>query len=83
MEAPKKTLLQKALTKGEPKDLDRDEVLDIVYWFRCLVGLTIGLLAGIMGITGYPVILIFGVSLFGLTHFYLTSYLEVDQDDFN
>ena len=30
MEAPKKTLVQKAVTKGEPKDLDRDEVLDIV-----------------------------------------------------
>ena len=83
MEPPKKSLLQKALTKGEPKDLDRDEVLDIVFWFRSTIGLAIGLIAGILGLTGYPVILIFGVSLFGLTNLYLTNYLEVDQDDFN
>lgn len=78
-----KSLIEKALTKGEPGQLDRDDVLDIIFWFRLSLGLFIGTTAGVLGLTGFPVIGAFGVLLFGCTWLYYSRYLEIDEQDFN
>ena len=81
--APKQSLLSKALTRGEPQNLNKDEVLDLIFWSRSIIGLVLGLVAGILGLTGFPVIVTFIVALFGGSYFYYSKFLEVDTDDYN
>ena len=33
-ELPKRSLLEKALTPGEPELLTKDDVLDLIFWLR-------------------------------------------------
>jgi hypothetical protein len=80
---PKRSLLEKAMTKGAPEKLTKDDVLDVVFWFRCLVSLLFGLTCGILGLTGYPVIMGYVACLYTLNSFYTASYLQIDEDDFN
>ena len=63
--------------------MTKDDVLDVVFWFRCLTSLIFGLIAGVLGLTGYPVILGYGVSIVTLSYTYTGKYLEIDEDDFN
>ena len=79
----KKSLITKALTRGEPENLDKDEVLDLIFWIRAIIGLVVGLVAGILGLTGFPVIMTFIASLFGGSYFYYSKFLEVDTEDYN
>ena len=82
-EAEKPTLLSRALTSGSAKDMERDELLDIVYWFRSFLGLVVGLTAGLLKLTGAPVIMMFAALIFGLTFWYLTKFLEIEEGEFN
>ena len=43
----------------------------------------VGSVAGVAKITGAPVFVAFGVSIFGLTYLYYSRFLEVDEEDFN
>ena len=81
-EGPKKSLWEKALTKGSPQQLKRDEFLDILFWVRQLIGLAIGLIAGVFGLTGYPVFIIYIAGLYGGSQVYYSKYLEVDESDY-
>ena len=40
-------------------------------------------MAGILKLTGAPVIGAFVVLMFGITYLYYTRYLEIDDQDFN
>ena len=73
-----KSLLEKAMTPGS--QLDRDEILDIVFWLRQLIALTIGLTAGVLKFTGAPVITVFSVALFFMPQVYLSKFLEVQEE---
>ena len=42
-----------------------------------------GLIAGFLGLTGYPVILGYGASVITLSYTYTAKFLEIDEDDFN
>jgi hypothetical protein len=79
----KRSIWEKALTKGMPDKLSRDDVLDLVFWFRCMVSLVFGLASGILGLTGYPVIMGYVACLYTLNSLYIGSYLQIDEDDFN
>ena len=63
--------------------MNKDEIFDIIFWFRQIIGLIIGLVAGILGLTGYIVIVFFIISVFGGSYFYLTKFLVIDEDEFN
>ena len=71
------------MTQGDAQSLSKDEILDIVFWFRCLVSLIFGSIAGLSGLTGYLVIVGYGVSMILLNNLYTGRYLEIDEDDFN
>ena len=53
------SFMEKAL--GKVENLDRDDVLDLIFWFRILVGVVIGTAAGVVGLTGFPVIVAIGI----------------------
>jgi len=77
------TIMELARRARDPQSLEKDEVLDTIFWFRMMIGLLIGLGAGGLGLTGYPVIVAFGVSVFGLSQLFQTRFLQIDEDDFN
>ena len=63
--------------------MNKDEIYDIIFWFRQIIGLIIGLVAGILGLTGFLVIVFFIIAVFGGSYFYLTKFLQIDEDEFN
>merc|ERR1712166_760127 len=77
------TIMELARRARDPQSLEKDEVLDTIFWFRMFVGLLVGLGAGGAGLTGYPVIVTFGVSVFGLSQLFQTRFLQIDEDDYN
>ena len=58
------------------------ETLDFVFWFRQLVGLTIGLSAGMLHLSGAYVIIGFLAGVFILSNLYAYKVLNVNDDDF-
>ena len=58
-------------------------MLDIIFWFRILVGLAVGTIAGLLKLSGAPVIVAFGVLAYGGSYLYYSRFLEVDESDIN
>ena len=58
------------------------EALDLVFWFRQLVGLSIGLTAGCLHLTGMYVLIGFVVAIFVLSNMYAYKVLNLNDDDF-
>ena len=58
------------------------ETLDYVFWFRQLIGLGMGLAAGVLHLSGVYVILGFWVTMFVLSNLYTTKVLNVCEEDF-
>jgi hypothetical protein len=58
------------------------ETLDFVFWFRQLVGFSIGLTAGMLHLTGMFVILGFVAAVMILSNMYAYKVLNVSDEDF-
>ena len=58
------------------------ETLDFVFWFRQAIGLSIGLGAGMLHLTGMYVIIGFVVVMLALSNIYVYKVLNVSDDDF-
>ena len=71
--------MQKAL--GQDENLERDEVLNLIFWYRVLGGISLGATAGVLGISGWPVISAFIFIIFPGVIFY-QFFLQVEYDDF-
>jgi len=61
---------------------DKDEFLDVIYWFRQILGVAFGLLWGIVAVKG-----IFGLALFaalnaGLLYVYFSGFQSVDEEEY-
>ena len=76
---PKRSLLEKALTPGEPELLAKDDVLDLIFWLRQIIGIGVGTAAGVAKFIGAPVMVAYGVLVFGLTFLYTSRFLQVDD----
>ena len=58
------------------------ETLDFVFWFRQMVGITVGLTAGMLHLTGVYVIIAFFVIMYVLSSLYSSKVLNVSDEDF-
>ena len=58
------------------------ETLDFVFWFRQVIGLIVGLTAGLLHLTGMYVIIGFVVLMMVLSNMYAYKVLNVSDDDF-
>ena len=47
------------------------------------MGLSIGIGAGVLGLTGLPVIIVFGVFVYMSSYMYINRFLQIDEQDFN
>ena len=63
-------------------DITKMEALDFVFWFRQMIGLTIGLTAGLLHLTGMYVIIGFVAAIFILSNMYAYKVLNLNDDDF-
>ena len=59
------------------------EALDFVFWFRQLLGFSIGLTAGLLHLTGMYVMIAYWAAIFILSNLYTSKVLNVSDEDFN
>ncbi|CAD5232161.1 unnamed protein product [Bursaphelenchus xylophilus] len=61
---------------------DKDDLLDVLYWGRQILGLLVGIVWGLIPLKGLLAILIYvAISTFA-GHFYVTSYQGQDEENF-
>ena len=58
------------------------ETLDFIFWFRQVVGLSIGLMAGVLHLTGAYVMIGYILSVFIASNLYAYKVLNISDDDF-
>jgi hypothetical protein len=71
----KTTIVLKALG-GRASELDRDELLDVIFWYRQLIGILMGSISGVLKLKGAPVVIAFGVFLFGATYMFYRRHID-------
>uniref|UniRef100_A0A7S2V656 Rab5-interacting protein n=1 Tax=Fibrocapsa japonica TaxID=94617 RepID=A0A7S2V656_9STRA len=81
-EVEEKTMWQKAMIQGAAWDKETfEEFLDVVYWLRQVVALVLGLVWGLVPLTGLPAIISFaGVNYLSVWAYY-AKYVGVDEDE--
>ncbi|KAL5021985.1 hypothetical protein ScPMuIL_001140 [Solemya velum] len=75
------SLLSKAFTP-ESNWTDKDEFLDVIYWFRQILGVVLGIVWGILPLKGFLGLLLFFVVNLGLMYMYYASFQRVDEEEF-
>ena len=63
-------------------DINKMETLDLVFWFRQIVGFSIGVSAGMLHLTGMYVVIGFLVAIMTLSNIYAYKVLNVSDEDF-
>ncbi|XP_043270110.1 respirasome Complex Assembly Factor 1 [Venturia canescens] len=61
---------------------DKEEFLDVIYWGRQAIGIIIGIAWGLIPLKGFPALLLFVLVNAGVTYLYLSSYQQVDEEEF-
>ena len=76
---PQLSLWQKFRTRGALSE--PDDALKTAYWIRQTMGISLGILFGILRLTGAPTILSFLVLSFLLPPAFLTNYHDIDLEE--
>jgi len=71
-------LLKLALTYDS--NPSKEEFFDIVHWLRQIIALVLGVVAGYLHLTGFPIIAAFFIINFGFFHIYATKYLNFEDE---
>jgi hypothetical protein len=58
---------------------DKDAVMDALYWVKQIVSFILGAVAGTMHLTGFPIVVCFGVLLTAFSLFYAWQVLRADD----
>ncbi|KDR15294.1 uncharacterized protein C20orf24 homolog [Zootermopsis nevadensis] len=61
---------------------DKEEFLDVIYWFRQALGIIIGLLWGLIPLKGFIALLLFVLVNAGLVYMYFTNFQGVDEEEY-
>lgn len=61
---------------------DKDEFLDIIYWLRQVLGIILGLIWGIIPLTGVVGLSLFFVCNAGILYLYFSGFQKVDEEEF-
>lgn len=71
----------KAITPNSTFE-DKDELLDIVYWGRQIVGAILGVIFGIIPLKGMVGIGLFCILSCGITYLYCIKFQGVDEEEY-
>lgn len=72
---------ENASTAGGGSRMEKNDVLDAVYWARQVVAVLIGLVWGAAGFTGFAAIVAFGAVSVAAVIFYYSRFLGVDPEE--
>ncbi|XP_033114529.1 uncharacterized protein RAB5IF homolog [Anneissia japonica] len=61
---------------------EKDELLDVIYWGRQIVGVIFGLLWGIIPMKGIVGLALFCAINAGILYIYFMSFQKIDDEDF-
>ena len=76
--AENSSLLKRALTAvGE---FTKEQVVDILFYLKEILGVILGVIVGLVGITGLPGIVAFVMIISLLCYLYVYKFLGVDED---
>jgi len=61
---------------------DKDEFLDVIYWFRQILGVVLGLLWGVVAVKGIIGLAVFAALNAGVLYLYFSGFQSVDEEDY-
>ena len=64
---------------GTSQISEKDAALDSLYWVKQLIAVVLGITAGYLNLTGFPVLVIFGIFLSALSLLYGWQILKADE----
>uniref|UniRef100_A0A9J8AA49 RAB5 interacting factor n=1 Tax=Cyprinus carpio carpio TaxID=630221 RepID=A0A9J8AA49_CYPCA len=67
---------------GENSGKVSDEFLDVVYWFRQIIAVVLGVIWGVAPLKGFLGIAIFCVINAGVLYVYISSFQQVDEEEY-
>lgn len=73
--------LEKIVQRGDAK-WEKEELLDVLYWWRQIFGLLCGVIWGIVPLLGLISFFLYIVVAIGATVMFYRSFLSIDEDDF-
>mmetsp|Transcript_27273 Transcript_27273/g.31473 ORF Transcript_27273/g.31473 Transcript_27273/m.31473 type:complete len:125 (+) Transcript_27273:80-454(+) len=78
-----RTVFQKFLASWKSEvDLERKELMMITFWFKMVLSLILGVVAGFLPYTGWPVIVGYFLIVFIVINFYYSKILDVDSEEY-
>jgi hypothetical protein len=76
--AENSSLLKRALTADG--EFTKEQVVDILFYLKEILGVILGVIVGLVGITGLPGIVAFVMIISLLCYLYVYKFLGVDED---
>ncbi|XP_028667595.2 uncharacterized protein RAB5IF [Erpetoichthys calabaricus] len=61
---------------------EKDEFLDVIYWFRQIIAVILGVIWGVSPLKGFLGIAIFCVINAGLVYLYFSSFQQIDEEEY-
>nr|XP_056701334.1 GEL complex subunit OPTI [Euleptes europaea] len=61
---------------------DKDEFLDVIYWFRQIIAVILGVIWGIVPLKGFIGIAIFCLINAGVLYLYFSSFQQIDEEEY-
>ncbi|XP_026884067.2 uncharacterized protein RAB5IF isoform X1 [Electrophorus electricus] len=61
---------------------EKDEFLDVVYWFRQIIAVVLGVIWGVAPLKGFLGIAIFCIINAGVLYVYFSSFQQVDEEEY-
>ncbi|KTF74159.1 hypothetical protein cypCar_00048870 [Cyprinus carpio] len=74
---------ERGASRGERRtEAVLDEFLDVVYWFRQIIAVVLGVIWGVAPLKGFLGIAIFCVINAGVLYVYISSFQQVDEEEY-
>lgn len=73
--------MKKAFKKDSTWE-DKDEFLDVIYWFRQILAIVLGIIWGILPLKGILAIGLFVLVNAGVLYIYFTNFQKIDEEEY-
>ncbi|XP_041254161.1 respirasome Complex Assembly Factor 1 [Onychostruthus taczanowskii] len=61
---------------------DKDEFLDVIYWFRQIIAVILGIIWGVVPLKGFVGIAVFCLINAGVLYLYFSSFQQIDEEEY-
>lgn len=73
--------VKKAFKKNSSWE-DKDEFLDVIYWFRQVLAILLGIIWGLLPLKGILAIALFALINAGVLYIYFTNFQKIDEEEY-